>query len=166
VIPQRIALVGLPRSGKSTLGPLLAEHLGYAWLDSDQGITESTGRSPADWIAEDGMPAFREAESKWLRETPFPAELILSTGGGLPCSGENMDWLLAHFCNVHLELDLQTWLQRMQAPPRHTLCTHYSQSQLEALYQERLAIYAKAQFKLPTFASPLQNISTLTALFS
>lgn len=164
LIPLRIALIGLPRSGKSTLGPLLAAQLGYAWLDSDQGLSEGSGRSPADWIAEAGMPAFREAEAQWLRQTVFPERLVLSTGGGLPCHGDNMAWLLAHFCTVYLELDLQNWLLRMQAPPVHTLCEHYPSDELDALYQQRRSVYARANLTLPAFESPEQSLSALLAL--
>lgn len=166
VTPSRIALIGLPRSGKSTLGPLLAEQLDYVWLDSDQGLSESTGRSPAEWIAASGMLAFREAEARWLRETELPERLVLSTGGGLPCYGDNMDWLLAQFCTVHLALELQTWLLRMQTPPSHTLCQHYSLDELAALYQQRQLVYARANLRLPALKTPVKSLMALTALVS
>ncbi len=164
LISTRIALIGLPRSGKSTLGPLLAEQLGYVWLDSDQGISESSGRSPAEWIAESGMSTFREVEAQWLHKTEFPERLVLSTGGGLPCYGENMDYLLTHFCTVHLNLDLQSWLDRMHTVPAHTLCQHFRHDELEALYQQRQSVYARTNLALPPLKTPARSLSALQAL--
>jgi len=65
---RRIALVGLPGSGKSTIAPLVARGLGWDAVDLDDEIARTTGRSPAAIIAEDGESAFRDLELAALED--------------------------------------------------------------------------------------------------
>jgi shikimate kinase / 3-dehydroquinate synthase len=80
----RIALVGLPGSGKSTIAPLLAERLGWTAIDLDNEVTAALGRTPGAIIASDGEAAFRELELATLR-TVLQGDhpVVLACGGGL-----------------------------------------------------------------------------------
>ena len=77
----RIYLTGFMASGKSTVGPLLADRLGYRFLDLDWFVEAQTGRSIPDLFAE-GEAVFRSAEAEALRETTRGPEVVVSTGGG------------------------------------------------------------------------------------
>jgi len=80
----RIALVGLPGSGKSTIAPLLAARLGWSTVDLDDEITASEGRTPARILAEDGEPAFRAIESAAMEAVlRRPGPVVIACGGGL-----------------------------------------------------------------------------------
>lgn len=80
----RIALVGLPGSGKTTLAPLLAERLGWAVVDIDEEIRASSGRGPAEILASDGEDAFRQLEFSTLDAvTQRPGSMVIACGGGL-----------------------------------------------------------------------------------
>jgi shikimate kinase/3-dehydroquinate synthase len=80
----RIALVGLPGSGKSTIAPLLAERLGWACVDLDAEIRASSGRGPAEILAGDGEAAFRDLEFATLDAvTQRPGSMVMACGGGL-----------------------------------------------------------------------------------
>jgi shikimate kinase/3-dehydroquinate synthase len=80
----RIALVGLPGSGKTTVAPLLAERLGWAVVDLDDEIREASGRRPAEILATDGEGAFRELELATLDTvTQRPGPMVIACGGGL-----------------------------------------------------------------------------------
>jgi shikimate kinase / 3-dehydroquinate synthase len=81
---RRIALVGLPGSGKSTVAPLVARGLGWDAVDIDDEVAEASGRSPAAIIATDGERAFRDLELIALESVlRRPGPLVIACGGGL-----------------------------------------------------------------------------------
>jgi shikimate kinase / 3-dehydroquinate synthase len=80
----RIALVGLPGSGKSTIAPLLAARLGWSSVDLDDEITVASGRTPGAIIDGEGEAAFRDLEFATLQTVLLrPGPLVLACGGGL-----------------------------------------------------------------------------------
>ena len=80
--PQQIVLVGLSGVGKSTVGAVLAERLGWPLIDTDEAIAEREGRTPAQLIEEDGEPAFRRIEEKAIAELAQCTPAVIATGGG------------------------------------------------------------------------------------
>ncbi len=81
---NRIALVGLPGSGKTTVAPLLARRLGWSWVDLDDEIAAAESRTPAAIIEADGEEAFRELEVGALQAAlRRPGPLVIACGGGL-----------------------------------------------------------------------------------
>ncbi|MDQ0380766.1 shikimate kinase [Amycolatopsis thermophila] len=77
-----IVIAGPPGSGKSTVGPLLAEHLGVPFRDSDDDIVARAGRPIAEIFADDGEPAFRALEEEVIAEALAEHDGVLSVGGG------------------------------------------------------------------------------------
>jgi shikimate kinase len=82
--PQRIVLIGFMGSGKSTVGPLLAQVLGWAFFDLDNLIEQRTGLSVPRIFAEKGEAAFRAEESAALASALLPSNTVLALGGGAP----------------------------------------------------------------------------------
>jgi shikimate kinase / 3-dehydroquinate synthase len=81
---QRVALVGLPGSGKSTVAPLLAERLGWSSVDLDVEVTAASGRTPAAIIAGDGEASFREVELATLQAVlRRSGPVVIACGGGV-----------------------------------------------------------------------------------
>jgi len=80
--PRQIVLVGLSGVGKSSAAAALAARLGWPLLDTDDLVTQRTGRTPAQWITEDGEAAFRTAEERVIAEAVQQAPAIIATGGG------------------------------------------------------------------------------------
>ena len=80
-MPPRVYLTGFMASGKSTVGPLLADRLGYRFVDLDWLVRARTGRTIPELFAE-GESVFRAAEADALRETTGGEGLVVSTGGG------------------------------------------------------------------------------------
>ena len=78
----RAVLVGLPGSGKSTIGRRLAKAMGLTLLDTDAAIESKTGRTVADIFAADGEPGFRRIEEQVIRDALRTHDGILSLGGG------------------------------------------------------------------------------------
>jgi len=97
---QRIALVGLPGSGKSTVAPLLAERLGWSSVDLDDEVTSAFGRTPAAIIAGDGEAAFREVELATLQAIlQRTGPVVIACGGGV-ITGRVAQRLLTGLCAV------------------------------------------------------------------
>lgn len=84
-----IVLIGMPGCGKSTLGKRLAAHFGREFLDTDEIITQKTGRTPAQIITEDGEAAFRAIETGVIAELGSYTGKVISTGGGIVTREEN-----------------------------------------------------------------------------
>ena len=79
---QVISLIGLPGSGKSTVGRQLARRLQLPFLDSDNVIEERLGCSIRDYFEREGEASFREVEESAIDELTLQASGVLSTGGG------------------------------------------------------------------------------------
>ncbi len=86
---ETICLIGMPGSGKSTLGRLLAKDLGKQFIDTDELIAEMAGKSIPEIFAEDGEEAFRALETKALAEATAKSGRVVATGGGIVKKQEN-----------------------------------------------------------------------------
>ena len=87
---ENIVLIGMPGSGKSAVGRLLAERTGRPLADTDQLITQKAGKSIPDIFREDGEPAFRDLETGIIRELSAQGGQVISTGGGAVLRPENV----------------------------------------------------------------------------
>ena len=91
---ENLVLTGMPGSGKTTVGRLLAGQLGRPFCDTDEEIAAMTSRTPADILRRDGEAAFRELETRVLRERVAPRTgAVIATGGGIVLRQENVDLL-------------------------------------------------------------------------
>ena len=105
---ENIVLIGMPGSGKSTIGAILAEKTGKTLIDADAYLVEKAGRSIPDIFAIDGEVGFRAMETEVLAELGKCSGLIIATGGG--CVTQNRNYDLLHqngtiFC-LNRNLDL------------------------------------------------------------
>ena len=87
---KHIILIGFMGAGKSTMGKLIANKLGWRFIDTDAYIEKKEGRSIQDIFTDDGEDYFRSAETDVLREL-FKADekYVLALGGGTPLLEEN-----------------------------------------------------------------------------
>ena len=86
---ENIILIGMPGSGKSTIGAMLAQATGRQFIDADAYLVEKAGRPIADIFANDGEDAFRQLETEVLQELGKRSGLVISTGGGCVTRPEN-----------------------------------------------------------------------------
>ena len=85
-----VFLIGYMGCGKTTLGEVLAQQLGYRFIDLDEFIEERQGMTVVQIFDEMGEERFRELEIEALREVASMTDVIVSCGGGTPCHGDNM----------------------------------------------------------------------------
>ncbi len=109
-----IFLIGFMGSGKTTLGRKLASRLGYMFMDLDHIFEAQEGMTIAEYFAKYGEDAFRQKESELLKGQPYPEHAIISTGGGLPCFFDNMDWMNAHGKTIYIKLTPKTLADRLE----------------------------------------------------
>src|ERR1700759_1262658 len=105
---MKIFLIGFMGSGKTTLGRKLANHWGCEFIDLDHKLEQQVELSIAEYFSFFGEDSFRRLEAEVLRKTPYPKNAVVSTGGGLPCFFDNMDWMNAHGKTVYIKLEPKT----------------------------------------------------------
>jgi shikimate kinase len=148
-----IFLLGMPASGKSTLGKMLSKQWGWEFIDLDQLIEKAQQKSIPDIFSEKGEDYFRKIEKQVLQETMFQDNTIIATGGGTPCFGNNMEIIQQKGFSVFIDTPLSTITDRIWSSPferplfsatdKETLL-----DQVDALYQKRLPFYAQADCRV------------------
>ncbi len=109
-----IFLIGPRASGKTTVARLLAELLGWNWVDADAALEHRAGRTIREIFVAEGEPAFRDLESAVLADTCGQTRVVVATGGGVILRPENRARLKFGRC-AWLSADAPTLWQRMQA---------------------------------------------------
>lgn len=150
---KNIFLIGMPSSGKSTLGKRIAQALHYRFVDTDRLIVKEEGRSIADIFAQSGEEYFREAERRVLRTIRPGGSLVVSTGGGMPCFHDNMSYINATGVSVFLDVPVTVLYNRMLAHAQHDrpLYPHddpHLLTSLQERYQNRLPFYRQATIRI------------------
>ena len=110
-----IYLIGYMGAGKTTVGRLLAERLGWHFVDLDEAFAEIHGQTPAEYIREHGIEEFRYKEKyvvEDLAELPID-KVIYATGGGYPCWEDNMECLRELGTSVYLKWKPKHLAQRL-----------------------------------------------------
>ena len=102
---RNVVLTGMPSSGKTTLGRLLAKKLGRELVDTDEKIVERAGMPVTEIFRLKGEQAFRDMESEILKEISRSGGKIVATGGGAILRSENVDVLKSNGTVVFLDRD-------------------------------------------------------------
>jgi len=91
-------------SGKSTAGRKLASQLNWSFIDLDEKIQKMEGMKIPDIFSVKGEPYFRKLETQALQELKLETNTVISTGGGTPCFGDNMDFMLASGLTIYIRM--------------------------------------------------------------
>ena len=151
---QNILLVGMPGSGKSTVGRLLAKKLGRELVDTDTLVEQAIGCSIPEFFAREGEEAFRRVEHRVLCEVSKQSGLVIATGGGIITRPENHDRLRENSRVVFLRRDLD----RLPIAGRPIS----QANDLEELYRKRLPLYeAVSDFSLENRKRPQTVVSAI-----
>ena len=162
---SRVALLGLRGAGKSTLGRLLGEDLGFPFVELGEEIEKFTGCSVAEIQALYGMNAYRRYERRALEEAiQIYPEAVIATPGGLVSDPATFNLLLAHCTTVWLRADPEDHMKRVaaQGDMRPMADSKEAMEDLKRILAGRAPFYSKAEFRLDTSAQPLQ--ATFAAL--
>lgn len=147
---NKVYLIGLPASGKTTTAKWLAEKLGWSSLDLDELIEKETGFSVLQYFEKFGEEKFREIESLTLKNTKSLSHVVVSCGGGTAAYFNNMDWMCSHGMTIYLNTDLTTILARIeknitQRPMFLGLSAEEIKQKLLTILEERAIFYSKSK---------------------
>jgi len=138
---SNITLIGMPASGKSTVGVLLAKRLGYSFVDADIVIQEKEGRLLKEIIEAEGMEGFLKVEERINRDLEVKRSVI-APGGSVVYGESAMEHLKAISTVVYLELDYQEVKSRLGDLKDRGVALKDGMS-LEDMYRERVPLYEK-----------------------
>lgn len=147
-----LVLVGLPGSGKSTVGPLLAQALGAGFVDMDSEIERRVGLTVGEIFEERGEPAFRAMERALTEElAPLPG-MVLSPGGGWMVDDTNVSLIRPPGRIIHLSVSVPTALARLgpDIDRRPLLAGPAADRRLDALSAVRMPLYRRADAAIDT----------------
>ncbi|RZK61880.1 MAG: shikimate kinase [Hymenobacter sp.] len=116
---NNLYLIGLPGSGKTTIGRRLAAHFGWEFRDLDADIVAEAGQTVAEIFAAEGEDGFRRREAAALRAVaarPGPP-LVLATGGGTPCFHDNLLVLTETGFTLWLDVPVPELVRRLLRSP-------------------------------------------------
>lgn len=134
----RLVLVGLPGSGKSTVGPAVARSLAIPFVDADDAFATAEGITAADFLRREGEPAFRQRESAVVADL-LERDVVVATGGGAVTTPLVRD-LLADEVVVWLDATDEVLVSRVAGGDRPLLGANPAE-RLATLRRERAALY-------------------------
>ncbi len=153
-----IALIGLRGAGKSTLGNMLAEDLGFTFVELSREIEKFAGCSIAEIQGLYGQNAYRRYERRALEEAiQIYPEAVIATPGGLVSDAATFNLLLSHCTMVWLQAEPEDHMTRViaQGDMRPMSASKEAMEDLRGILAGRAAFYGKAEFALNTSAQPL-----------
>lgn len=149
-VPDRILLVGLSGAGKSTVGRLLAERLGYAFIDLDAEVEEAAGRSVAAIFRRSREAGFRRLEARASDAARRRRRAVVATGGGW-MARDDLERSWSGAVRVWLRVSPATAAARLGAAPSRPLVAGSDpETGLARLLEERRRAYAEAELAVDT----------------
>jgi shikimate kinase len=152
---KNIYLVGMPSSGKSTLGKELARNLGYSFTDMDKLIETREQKTISEIFSNYGEAHFRELEKKTLHGFQPDQSMVIATGGGVPCFHDNMEFIKANGVSIFLNVDVNDLAKRLyKAQGNNRPLLDKTQSEevvietIKKTFQERLPEYQKSDIQV------------------
>ncbi|MFT8350822.1 shikimate kinase [Clostridium saccharoperbutylacetonicum] len=135
---NKIVIIGMPGSGKTTLGKMLAEELNIKFFDMDEYIIEKTGKTTIQ-LFENGEEFFRDIESETCKELAGYSNVLISTGGGVIKRKTNIDALNKEGLIIFIDRPVENILGDVDVSFRPLLKD--GKEKLLRLYDERYALY-------------------------
>lgn len=132
---KNIVLCGMPSSGKTTLGKLVAEKLGLDYVDTDAAIVSLEGREITEIFKTEGEEYFRQTESRVVEEVSKLSGMVISLGGGAVLRKENVESLRQNGLIFFIDRNLELLTPTADRPLSSNI------DALKTLYAERKPLY-------------------------
>lgn len=143
---MKIFLIGYRCTGKTTIGKMLANRLGFDFMDTDRFIEQETDSTIKEIVEKQGWEKFRQLEKQTLFHTKNKKKIVISTGGGIILDAENQDFIKKSGVVVWLDADIKTILHRLNNDNKTCLSrpslTHKNLiKETEELFNSRKPLY-------------------------
>jgi shikimate kinase len=162
---MKIFLIGMPGSGKTTLGKELAADLLIDFVDLDAEIERTEQKSIAEIFSQQGESHFRLVEARLLREwAAGSASFVMATGGGAPCFHKGIETINEYGISIFLDCPVSTLIERVKKNQDRPLLLASDEielkEKLERIRKERHECYRQAKIVLvnPTAHELLKKI--------
>jgi shikimate kinase len=162
---MKIFLIGLPGSGKTTVGKQLAEKMNLSFVDLDLEIEKQEGKTVQEIFAQKKENYFRELESNALRSfCSSKSDFVMATGGGTPCFFNNMELMNQSGKTIFLDVPASEITARLQKtnlaerPLFSKLSSDQLKDKIEWLRSQRIPYYKQAHHLIPGHSVSLQEI--------
>jgi shikimate dehydrogenase len=140
---ENVVLIGMPASGKTTVGKILAERLQRKFIDTDVLVEEKAGKSITEIFETEGEEAFRDMEAEVIKEVSSLTGAVIATGGGSVLRKENLFTLKKNGKIYFIDRPLESLIPTSDRPLLRT------REDIEKRYNERYGIYtASADVKI------------------
>ena len=137
---SKICIIGMPGSGKSTIGRALSEHLNFNFYDTDEVIEFNSKSKIRDIFNNEGEEYFRKLERSILKKLILNKNVVISTGGGIVLKNKD---LLNQTFNIYLRCDIKTLINRTSRNKNRPLLKDNVEKNIKILFNLRKDIYNK-----------------------
>lgn len=161
-MPERLLiLTGFMGSGKSSVGKILADLLGYRFIDLDSEIVTAAGCSINDIFARDGEQQFRTLESFQLERILTNEEVsVIATGGGAVISSHNRELMKNRGVVINLKVTIEQVIERLKGcDNRPLLAVADAEKRVKILMDEREEFYADADIRIDTGRKSVEDVA-------
>jgi shikimate kinase len=157
---HNIALIGFMGTGKSSVGQIIASQLHFTFLDTDQVIEASSGKTIPEIFAQEGELVFRERERQLIAELTGRRRTLISTGGGLPTNQANLDSLKTHALVVCLWASPEKIWERVRHQTHRPLLQDPNPlAKIRQLLSERDPFYRQADVLVNTDLRSVKEVA-------
>lgn len=160
---MNLVLIGMPGSGKSTVGKILSKMLCMPLVDTDALVEQTAGKTIPELFAQEGERAFRDRETAASRQAAALDNTVIATGGGIILRPENMEALAATGLIFFRDRDLEDIVgeDHMGRP-----LVGKDPDKLRILYTQRIDLYRKyAQYTISDTKTAEEAAARIAALY-
>lgn len=156
-------LIGFMGAGKTPLGHQLAKELGYTFIDTDQVFELRFKQTITEYFAEHRESSFRREERSILESMATVDNVVIATGGGLPCYKDAMDWMNRNGITIYLQQEPEELYARLSTQTQHRPILKQKRGKalerhISNLLDQRKVYYEQAKF---AFQGPVISPKTV-----